>query len=475
MSVDFPEVADLSTLPAGDMPGDKVHITETHVAKVRLLFPELWRLLQPVLDANPHRRAVVAVTGGSGVGKSETGSLLAYGLNALGVGSYVLSGDNYPRRVPADNDAERHRVFRAAGARGLADAGLFTDAVRDQLAAWHATDADADPALVAGHPWLATYHKAGTRALVDYLGGPSEIDFDEVNALLAAFRGGADTLTLKRMGRTREQLWYADVDVSGVNVLVIEWTHGNNPNVQGVDVAVLLNSTPEETLAHRRARARDGSLDSPFTTLVLGLEQAKLHRQAARASIIQARSGELLTHDAYLRAMGRDLPNHRAMLNVYPDSLGATLSGTVDLVTDPAVAGAFGSAYLLPSIFHSDLDRGFSVIDYGLNRVLASRDDVDALADAGIDLKFDFILNHASVLSPQFQDIVRHGNASRYADFFIDWNKFWAGCGEMTDEGYLQPRPEFLEHMFFRKAGLPILMVRLPDGTEKPYWNTFYQ
>ena len=29
--------------------------------------------------------------------------------------------------------------------------------------------------------------------------------------------------------------------------------------------------------------------------------------------------------------------------------------------------------------------------------------------------------------------------------------------------------------MFFRKPGLPILMVRLPDGREAPYWNTFYQ
>ena len=29
--------------------------------------------------------------------------------------------------------------------------------------------------------------------------------------------------------------------------------------------------------------------------------------------------------------------------------------------------------------------------------------------------------------------------------------------------------------MFFRKPGLPILMVRMPDGSEKPYWNTFYQ
>ena len=475
MSITFPEVVDLSAVTTGDMPGDKVHITDEHVAKVRVLFPEVVRQVEDALAASPHRRAVVAVTGGSGVGKSETGSLLAHGLRAAGIGAYVLSGDNYPRRVPADNDAERHRVFRTAGARGLAAAAAFDDDVRAALATLQATDADADPALVAEHPWLAAYAKAGTAALTEYLGSPAEIDFDEINAIIAAFRDGAPTLTLKRMGRDRDQLWYDTVDVTGTGVLVIEWTHGNNPHVHGVDVAVLLNSTPAETLAHRRARARDGGLDSPFTTLVLRLEQAKLHASAPRATIIQARTGELLTHDDYLRAMGRDLPNAGAMLNVYPDSLGATLTGTVDLVTDPAVAGAFTSAYLLPSVFNSDLDRGFSVIDYGLNRMLASPDDIAALADAGLDLKFDFILNHASVLSPQFQDVVRHGAASAYADFFVDWNAFWAGCGELTPEGYIEPRPEFLEHMFFRKAGLPILMVRLPDGTEKPYWNTFYQ
>jgi sucrose phosphorylase len=26
-----------------------------------------------------------------------------------------------------------------------------------------------------------------------------------------------------------------------------------------------------------------------------------------------------------------------------------------------------------------------------------------------------------------------------------------------------------------RKSGLPILKVPFPDGTEQPYWNTFYQ
>ena len=60
----------------------------------------------------------------------------------------------------------------------------------------------------------------------------------------------------------------------------------------------------------------------------------------------------------------------------------------------------------------------------------------------GIDLKFDFILNHASVLSKQFQDILRNGGDSKYRDFFIDWNKkFWEGHGEMTDEGYIRPIP----------------------------------
>ena len=129
----------------------------------------------------------------------------------------------------------------------------------------------------------------------------------------------------------------------------------------------------------------------------------------------------------------------------------------------------------MPSVFNTDLDRGFSAIDYELSDLYATRGDFDALADAGISLKLDFILNHASVLSPQFQDLLARGEDSQFADFFVDWNAFWAGHGEMTPEGYVQPDAELLKDMFFRKPGLPILMVRMPNGTEKPYWNTFYQ
>lgn len=164
-----------------------------------------------------------------------------------------------------------------------------------------------------------------------------------------------------------------------------------------------------------------------------------------------------------------------AMLNAYPDSVGEDLGAIVSLLQTPEFKDAFTSFYILPSIFNTDLDRGFSLIDYGLNELLAKKEDLDALKRLGIDLALDFILNHASVLSKQFQDILKNGDASTYRDFFIDWNRFWAGHGTMTEDGYLQPDAELIREMFFRKPGLPILMVRFPDGRDVPYWNTFYQ
>ena len=64
------------------------------------------------------------------------------------------------------------------------------------------------------------------------------------------------------------------------------------------------------------------------------------------------------------------------------------------------------------------------MIDYTLNEELADQKDLEALDKLGINLKLDFILNHASVLSSQFQDILKNGDDSKYRDFFIDWNKF---------------------------------------------------
>lgn len=162
------------------------------------------------------------------------------------------------------------------------------------------------------------------------------------------------------------------------------------------------------------------------------------------------------------------------MLNAYPDSIGGQLSDIVAFLSRDELKNVFSSFYILPSVFNTDLDRGFSVVDYSLSEDLARREDLDALRALGLDLKLDFVLNHASVLSPQFQSML-HDPDSPYKDFFINWNEFWKGEGEMTEEGYILPDKKHLDRMFFRKPGLPILMVRMPDGRDVPYWNTFYQ
>ncbi|MDZ7785329.1 MAG: hypothetical protein U5K56_21040 [Halioglobus sp.] len=172
--------------------------------------------------------------------------------------------------------------------------------------------------------------------------------------------------------------------------------------------------------------------------------------------------------------MAEDLPRG-VMFNAYPDSIGQKLSDTLAMLQRPEFEGAFSLFYILPTFFNSDLDRGFSIIDYEINRELVSEDDLETIKSLGIGLKFDLVLNHLSVGSPQFQDMLQRGDESPFSDFFIDWNEFWQGWGEPGPEGYIVPRQDCLDVLFMRKPGLPILKVRFPDGSERPYWNTFYQ
>lgn len=57
---------------------------------------------------------------------------------------------------------------------------------------------------------------------------------------------------------------------------------------------------------------------------------------------------------------------NKPMLNAYPDSMGGRLADIVSMLKREEMKNVFGSFYILPSIYHSDLDRGFSVIDYDI-------------------------------------------------------------------------------------------------------------
>ncbi len=163
------------------------------------------------------------------------------------------------------------------------------------------------------------------------------------------------------------------------------------------------------------------------------------------------------------------------MLNAYPDSMGNRLADTVALLKRPELKDVFSLFYILPTFFNSDLDRGFSIIDYDINEELVSPRDLEELNKLGVILKLDMVLNHLSVRSPQFQDLLQKGDDSPYRGFFIDWNEFWDNEGTMAPDGKIVPDDEHLKKLFMRKPDLPILRVCFPDGSRRVYWNTFYQ
>lgn len=74
-----------------------------------------------------------------------------------------------------------------------------------------------------------------------------------LNEMRLAEQDADPALFCRRMGRAATELWYEPVDMRVCRVLLVEWTHGNNPFLQGIDLRGVLVSTATETLEHRRA------------------------------------------------------------------------------------------------------------------------------------------------------------------------------------------------------------------------------
>ena len=104
-------------------------------------------------DSSSDKRIVISIYGGSGSGKTTIAAALQqYFLND-NTACYVLTGDNYPHRIPMRNDEER----------------------------------------------LNVYNESGEDGLRGYLGTPKEIDFDRINKELSEFKAGKDIIEIKHM------------------------------------------------------------------------------------------------------------------------------------------------------------------------------------------------------------------------------------------------------------------------------------
>ena len=158
-ALDVPE-----QIPHGDMPGDGVTIGQDNIERAKTVLSAIQGTLERRLEESAGGRVVIGVCGGSGSGKTVMASVLGYALNQAGIGAYIMSGDNYPRRIPAANDAERLRLFRMGGLRGMLASGEYSDEKAVVLRELWQADADAEPETARKLPWMQTYQQAGAQA-----------------------------------------------------------------------------------------------------------------------------------------------------------------------------------------------------------------------------------------------------------------------------------------------------------------------
>ncbi|MBQ9299928.1 MAG: sucrose phosphorylase [Clostridia bacterium] len=154
---------------------------------------------------------------------------------------------------------------------------------------------------------------------------------------------------------------------------------------------------------------------------------------------------------------------NKAMLITYPNSLGHDLRDLEQVLEGP-LSGAFGGVHILP-FFPSSGDRGFSPITYReVDPSFGTWEDIDRIGSRYY-LMFDYMINHISVRSPEFQDFLAKKDASRYHNFFIRFKDFWKN-GEPTQEEDAA--------IYRRRIGKgTYILAQFADGTSEKVWCTF--
>ena len=155
---------------------------------------------------------------------------------------------------------------------------------------------------------------------------------------------------------------------------------------------------------------------------------------------------------------------NQVQLITYVDRLsGGGFQELAALLRGP-LRGLFGGVHVLPFFPPIDgADAGFDPSDHTqVDPRLGDWQDVRDLADVA-EVMADVIVNHVSVNSPQFQDVVALGKASRYDGLFLTPDRVFPGG----------PTPEEAAAIYRPRPGLPFSQQPLADGTLRDCWTTF--
>lgn len=150
---------------------------------------------------------------------------------------------------------------------------------------------------------------------------------------------------------------------------------------------------------------------------------------------------------------------NQAQLIAYPNRMGRGLADLHEVMRG-VFAGAFGGVHILP-LYPSNADGGFSPLTHlEVDPAHGSWADVERIAQ-DYDLCLDLTVNHISDASTEFQDYLRNGKRSEYADLFVDVD----ALGPIS--------PDDLAKIHIRKEKEPFREITFGDGTRGRVWCTF--
>jgi len=154
---------------------------------------------------------------------------------------------------------------------------------------------------------------------------------------------------------------------------------------------------------------------------------------------------------------------NQVQLITYPDSLGGNLKALYE-VLENYFPGIFkGGIHILPP-FPSSGDRGFAPLTYlEIEPGFGTWDDIRRIGEKH-DILLDLMVNHISAKSAYFQDFLKKGRKSEYADLFITVDKIWPDGN---------PPREEVEKIFLRRTE-PFSDFTLQEtGEVEKIWTTF--
>ncbi len=154
---------------------------------------------------------------------------------------------------------------------------------------------------------------------------------------------------------------------------------------------------------------------------------------------------------------------NKVQLITYPDSLGGDLEALNRVLLEFFPDLFQGGVHILPP-FPSSGDRGFAPLNYfEIDPKFGSWAEIRAISSHA-DVLLDLMVNHVSKESPYFQDFLKHGRSSQYADMFLTIDKIW-------DDSV--PKEDDIAKIFLRRKVPYSEFVISDTGKTETVWTTF--